>query len=338
MTPRYAVSNASPGAAERSDAKRCAVSIDLDGIGCYYRIHALGPHPAELEHIILERALPRAAKLFADSGIPVTWFVIGRDVDPEVGDDRTRRAANAARLGELAARGDELANHSYSHPYDLARLPAAEVDAEITNADRVLRALAGRGIRGFRAPGYDVSPAMLDALARLGYHYDSSIFPAPGYYAAKAAVMAVLAATGRPSGAVVTNPRALAAPADPYRPSMTAPWRRGQAPLVELPIAVTPWARLPAIGTTLLVLPRPLRAHIVAAMARREFFNFELHGIDFADANLDGIPGELVARQPDLRVPIADKLARLEALLEEVARSRTFATLSAIASDAQRDV
>ena len=57
----------------------------------------------------------------------------------------------------------------------------------------MLRAIIGTGVRGFRAPGYDVSPAMLDTLARLGYRYDSSIFPAPGYYAAKAAVMAALA-------------------------------------------------------------------------------------------------------------------------------------------------
>ena len=176
-----------------SAERRCAVSIDLDGIGCYYRIHGLGPHPAELEHAILERALPRAATLFAGRGIPVTWFVVGRDLDGDAGGDRDRRLGNAQRLGALAAHGDELGNHSYSHPYELARLPAAQVDAEITGCDRILRALTGKGTRGFRAPGYDVSPAMLDALARLGYHYDSSIFPAPGYYAAKAAVMAVLA-------------------------------------------------------------------------------------------------------------------------------------------------
>jgi len=318
--------------------KRCAVSIDLDGIGCYYRIHGLGAPPAELEHVILERALPRAANLFAARGIPVTWFVVGRDADADAAlPDRAARAANAARLAVLARHGDELANHSYSHPYDLARLGRGIVDAEIAGCDRVLRAIAGVAPRGFRAPGYDVSPAMLDALARRGYRYDSSILPAPGYYAAKAAVMAALALAGRPSGAVLTDPRGLAAPPVPYRPAMTAPWRRGQAPIVELPVAVTPWTRVPAIGTSLIVAPAPLRARLIAAMRRRDFFNFELHGIDFADADQDGIPGELVARQPDLRVPIAEKLARLEALLAEIARTWAFATLAEIARDVQRE-
>jgi peptidoglycan-N-acetylglucosamine deacetylase len=318
---------------------KCAVSIDLDGIGCYYRIHGLGIAPAELEHTILERALPRAAALFAELGLHVTWFVIGRDADAElVIGDQAQRTGNAATLRALAVRGDELGNHSYSHPYDLARLSADTIEHEIASCDRVLRTITGSHTRGFRAPGYDVSPAMLDTLARLSYRYDSSIFPAPGYYAAKAAVMTALVAIGRPSGAVMTDPRALAAPADPYRPSMTAPWRRGQAPLVELPIAVTPWTRVPAIGTTILVAPGWVRERLLDAMAKRRFFNFELHGIDFADAEKDGIPGELVGRQPDLRVPIDAKLERLAGVLRRVRERWDFATLAEVASETQREL
>ena len=326
-----------PGGTRGQRPRVCAISIDLDGIACYYRIHGLGASPVELEHVILERALPRAAQLFAARGIRVTWFVVGRDADGELAaGDRAARQANAARLRALGARGDELGNHSYSHPYELARLTPADVASEIDGCDRVLRAITGRPPHGFRAPGYDLSPAMLDHLARLGYRYDSSLFPAPGYYAAKAAVMAVLAARGRPSGAVMTNPRALGAPADPYRPAMTAPWRRGQAPLVELPVAVTPWLRLPAIGTSLIVAPAPIRRRLIRAMAGRRFFNFELHGIDFADAEQDGIPGELVARQPDLRIPIADKLGRIEQLLDQLAGGWKLATLAEVAADTQR--
>jgi peptidoglycan-N-acetylglucosamine deacetylase len=324
-------------AAGGSRPRQCAISIDLDGIACYYRIHGLGAPPVELEHVILERALPRAARLFAARGIHVTWFVVGRDADGELAlPDRGARAANAARLGALAAHGDELGNHSYSHPYELARLSPDEVLAELDGCDRVLRAITGTAPRGFRAPGYDLSPAMLDGLARRGYRYDSSLFPAPGYYVAKAVVMAMLAVLRRPSGAVMTNPRALAAPADPYRPAMARPWRRGQAPVVELPVAVTPWARIPAIGTSLIVAPALLARRIVHAMARRPFFNFELHGIDFADAEHDGIPGELVARQPDLRVSIDEKLSRLGELLDQLAAGWQFATLAEVAAEVQR--
>jgi hypothetical protein len=97
-----------------------------------------------------------------------------------------------------------------------------------------------------------------------------------------------------------------------------------------------PWLRLPAIGTSLILAPAAIRRGIVRAMARRRFWNFELQGIDFADAEQDGISGELVARQPDLRVPIADKLARLEQLLDQIARSWRLVTVGEAAAEAQR--
>lgn len=300
---------------DRAGPPVCAVSIDVDPIPCYYRIHGLGPAPAELRDTVARRALPRFAELLARRGIAATFFVVGEDLDPAALGARAR-AARALYL-ELSRAGHELGNHSYSHPYDLARWPGERARDEVVRAHDLIGELGGR-VRGFRAPGYDLSPALVGELERLGYLYDSSIFPAPGYYAAKAGVMAALVAAGRPSGAVLTDPRALVAPAVPYRPSSRAPWRRGDSALVELPVAVTPLLRLPAIGTALLLAPGWLRTRLIASMRRRGFFNLELHGIDLIDAEEDGIPGQLVARQPDLRVPLAAKRDALEAALDQV--------------------
>ena len=312
-----------------------SVSVDLDPLPCYYRIHALADPPDELRDVVLTRGLPRLAELFARHGIRATWFVVGEDLD-EHAVGPARAAAARALLAERVAAGDELGNHSRRHPYDLARRSPADVADEIGGCDDLLRGLVGGPIAGFRAPGYDLSPAMLAELAARGYRYDSSVFPAPGYWMAKLAVMAGLTVLGRPSGAVVTEPRALMAPTDPYRPAMAAPWRRGQAPVVELPIAVTPWTRVPAIGTSLLLAPAWLRRRWLAAMRRRAFFNLELHGIDLCDAELDGIPGELVARQPDLRRPLAEKVATLDAILGELVAARRAAPLAEVASLVQR--
>ncbi|HEX2568696.1 MAG TPA: polysaccharide deacetylase family protein [Polyangia bacterium] len=305
----------------------CSVSIDLDPLRCYYEIHGLGAPPAGLRHVVLRRALPRFAELLAAHDVRATFFVVGQDLAED--------EAGRTLLGELAAAGHELGNHSEHHLYDLGRQGREAVRTEIERAHERIARVAGHPPVGFRAPGYDLSPAMAEALMTLGYNYDSSIFPAPLYWAAKAAVMGVMAMGGRRSGAVMANPRALAAPLLPYRLEARAPWRRGQAPLVELPVAVSPRLRIPVIGTTVLGAPMGVRTRLLESMRERPFFNFELHGIDLIDADDDGIPAELVARQPDLRVPLVEKRRALASTLEGLAPDFRFAPLREVASEVQ---
>ncbi len=289
------------------------MSIDLDPVECYFRIHGLGPAPRELDRRVIDAAVPRFAEVLAARGICATFFVVARQVE---GADSV-----APVLRSLIDAGHEIGNHSYRHPYELARRTAADIDREIARAHDLLSDLGGAPVVGFRAPGYDLSAPMVESLVCRGYRYDSSLFPAPGYYAAKAAVMAMMRLAGRPSGAVLTDPRGLLASPEPYRVDPRKPWRQGGADLVELPIAVTPGARLPSIGTSLLLAPRPIRDVLLRAMRRRRFFNFELHGIDLIDAVEDGIPDELVARQPDLRRTVARKRAALDEILDGLAEA-----------------
>lgn len=309
----------------------CAISIDVDAIGCYYRIHGLGEPPAELADVVMRRCVPRFAEVFEEAGVRATFFVVAGDADVEGAVPGAR--VGRARVAELAERGHEIASHSYSHPYELARLDRARVAEEVGRAHQVLESITGAPPRGFRAPGYDLSPAMQAELIARGYLYDSSVLASPPYYLAKAAVMAAMQVAGRPSGAVMTSPRALLAPADPFRPAEGAPFRRGEAPLLELPVAVTPWSRVPAIGTSLLLSPAWLRRRLIRAMRRRPLFNFELHGIDLADAHEDGIPGELVARQPDLRAPLQRKREALVRAIGEISSGFELATLGEAAAE-----
>jgi hypothetical protein len=315
-------------AAAAAARRLASVSIDLDPLACYYRIHALGPHPLDRAGVILEKSVPRWLDVLGRAGVRATFFVVAGDLVD---------AGARALVRRLADAGHEIASHSDAHAYDMARWPAARVDDDLRRAHARIADAAGAAPVGFRAPGYDLSPAMLDSIAAMGYLYDSSLFPAPGYYAAKAVVMAGLRLVGRRSGAVMTNPRALAAPCDPYRPDMRAPWRRGQAPVVELPIAVTPGLRVPAIGTNLLLAPAWLRSRWLGEMRARPFFNFELHGIDLVDAERDGIPADLVARQPDLRAPLTAKQRALEGVLERFAVEYSVVPLYEVAQKVQRE-
>lgn len=289
--------------------KLASVSIDLDAIACYFRIHALGDVPEGARTIVLHQCLPRFAELFAELGIKATFFVVGQDLDE---DPEGRRL-----LAELAGLGHELANHSFTHPYELVRLPRARIAEEIDRAHAVIGAAANAAPVGFRCPGYEVSNDVIALLAERAYAYDSSAFPSLPYYGAKAAVMGVMKALGRTSGSILGSPRVLLAPREPYRPSHAEVYRRGDAPLWELPMAVTPWLSLPVIGTSIITFPEVLRRRMVASALRAPFFNLELHGIDLADADADGVPAALVAKQPDLRVPLSRKLGALRSTLVE---------------------
>jgi peptidoglycan/xylan/chitin deacetylase (PgdA/CDA1 family) len=287
-----------------------SVSVDLDAVECYFRIHALPGVPGEeARYAILRRCLPRLVELFARHGVRPTWFVVGRDLEED--------AQGRRLLRELAAAGHELANHSYSHPYDLVRLPAPEIAEQIDRAHALVGEAAGRPPVGFRAPGYEISPQVIDILQDRGYRYDSSAFPAVPYYLAKAVVMGAMRLRGRRSGSILGRPAVLRAPRLPYRPSDRDPYRRGDLPLLEVPMAVTPWLRFPVIATYLVMAPPWLRRRLMAAALRAPLANLELHGIDVADAEADGLPPALVARQHDLRVPLARKLAALDDALTQ---------------------
>jgi peptidoglycan/xylan/chitin deacetylase (PgdA/CDA1 family) len=235
-----------------------------------------------------EVAVQRFCELFEALGVRATFFVIGRDA-----------GIAPARLRAAAGAGHEIASHSYAHDYALSRRTREEIAQDLALAERAIEDACGSRPRGFRAPGYTLSPELLDAVRERAYVYDSSLLPSPPYYAAKAAALAVYALRGRRSQSILGGLRQLFAPRGPHR-------RRG---VRELPVATLPGLRVPVIGTT--VLPFPW-------LARRAFagghLNLELHGIDALDAT--DVPQEIAAAQPGLRMRAAEKLRRLRRVLE----------------------
>ena len=279
-----------------------SISVDLDEIRHYAEIHGL--EDARLpRRPIYARALPRFLELFERHGVRATFFVIGADLDDE---------ANRAILREAHERGHELANHSETHLYDLTRQDEATIGREIDLAAEKIEALIGERPVGFRAPGYTVTEELLGALEARDYLYDSSVFPAAPYYAAKAAAMAMIRARGSASKSVLDHPRVLIAPREPYRVGARYT-SRGEG-LLELPIATSRITRFPVIGTFLMMSPPRLAEALVRSAMHGPHLNLEFHGVDLADRDRDGLLA-LAGYQPDLRVPLEKKLARFDAVI-----------------------
>jgi hypothetical protein len=146
--------------------KVCAISVDLDPIRFYEQIHGIAPttrhgvapnssygnapttlhgtfphsplsiassalqgellRPASIpfatDHLIYRTAIERISGWARELLVPITWFVVGSELNsPEV----------TATLAELYARGDELANHTEHHHYDLTQRSSEKMLNEI---------------------------------------------------------------------------------------------------------------------------------------------------------------------------------------------------------------
>jgi peptidoglycan/xylan/chitin deacetylase (PgdA/CDA1 family) len=286
----------------------CAVSVDLDEIPNYFAIHGLREPAGPERSLVYDVAVDRLIDLAQAARIPLTLFVVGSDL---------ARAEAAAKVREAHLRGFEVANHSLDHRYDLVHLGHDEIARQIDEGARVIEGVTGVHPTGFRAPGYTMSDEVFGVLAELGVGYDSSVFPCPLYWVAKAAAIGLIRARGRASRSILDTPAVLAAPTRPYRVGHPY-WRRG-AGIVELPIQVTPRARLPFIGTYLTQWG-PRVARTMARQVRGEpLVNLELHGIDVLDA-FDGLQA-LRGHQHDVRVPWALKVESLAAVFAELKAS-----------------
>jgi len=146
---------------------RCVVtlSFDIDGMAGWLN---RGPEFAHYPSILSMGeygptvGVPRILDLLEAEGIKGSFFVPGFEAEH-----------HAPLMREILARGHEIAHHGYRHEYVWTLTPEAEREA----FERGLKALqdaTGQNPRGWRAPGFELSPRSLDLLAEHGFLYSSS--------------------------------------------------------------------------------------------------------------------------------------------------------------------
>jgi len=291
------------------------ISVDVDGLDLYYKIHGLTPSPNSPS--IYETGVVRFLDLFKRLGIQATFFVVGKDALIPKNREILERAVNE---------GHELASHSYTHPYQLIRLSKEEIEQELVEAEQALTPLRGGvPLAGFRAPGYNTSEVLLDLLSQRGYLYDSSFFPCPAYYLAKSAFLGAYAILGRPSESILGSPSVLWSSRHPHR-------LKKHNQLLEFPMTVTPGIRFPVIGTSLISMGQKGWKLAHRTLKNTPFVQIEFHAIDMTDHAEDAIEDALL-RQPDQRVPLRDKEVLFEVAIRDLMENRTIHTLEALANE-----
>jgi peptidoglycan-N-acetylglucosamine deacetylase len=143
------------------------LSIDLDNKWAYLR--SSGHKDWETINSYLPLVVPRIVETLGEIGLPLTVFVVGRDLenDSDVG----------ATHGFRSLAHHEFANHSFNHLPWLHTMDQNQVEFEIDRTSELIEQRLGQRPLGFRGPGFSCPDSVLRILASRGFVYDASSFP-----------------------------------------------------------------------------------------------------------------------------------------------------------------
>jgi peptidoglycan-N-acetylglucosamine deacetylase len=299
-----------------------SLSLDLDNQWSYMKTHG---DPAWREFpSYLELAVPRILEFLAARRLSITFFIVGQDAAFE---------RNHAPLRALAHAGHEIANHSFNHEPWLHLYSESDLDAELARAEAAIEAATGVRPRGFRGPGFSLSPTTLKVLARRGYLYDCTVFP----NVLNPLARAYFFATSRLTAEEKRQRKALFGTlADATRPVKPFQWAIGESTLLEIPVTTMPLLRVPIHLSYLLYLSKfslaAARAYfrIAVAMCRATGTapSILLHPLDFLGAEdareLAFFPGMDLPRERELALvgEVCDALAARFELVTMVEHAR----------------
>jgi hypothetical protein len=143
-----------------------SLSLDLDNKWSYLKTH--GERGWESFPSYLDVVVPRFLDVLDDLGLRMTVFVVGQDA---------AISHNHSDLARISAAGHEIGNHSFHHEPWLHLYADEQLESELSAAEDAIGEATGQRPRGFRGPGYSLSPSVLASLARRGYQYDCSTLP-----------------------------------------------------------------------------------------------------------------------------------------------------------------
>jgi len=135
--------------------------------------------------------------------------------------------------------GHEIGCHGYTHDVNQAfdLLTLEEQVSHLARAKKIIEEIAGP-IRAFKAPALRINEYTIQALETTGFSIDSSVasqrFDGPMSFGSKKKL------------------NWLFAPRSPYHPSRKSPFRRGDSPVLEIPVSA---CLFPYIGTLMRAHP-----------------------------------------------------------------------------------
>ena len=298
----------------KTNRPAASISLDLDNVWSYMKTHGdegWQDYPSYLDPLI-DIVLDRLKR----HGLRITIFIVGKDASLE---------KNAAALARIAQAGHDIGSHSFSHEPWFHIYPPEKVEEEIRVAEEHIERVTGHRPKGYRGPGFSLTPETLRVLSRRGYVYDASTFPtflgpiARAYYFFQSKNLTKSEQEDRHQlfGSAKEGFRAL-------RPYL---WRvaGGAGEILEIPVTTMPLARVPIHMSYILFLGMRsitvamtyLRAALALCKARGIEPSFLLHPLDFLGGDVE----KRLNFFPAMTLSTEQKLSLLDRVLDELGGS-----------------
>ncbi len=279
-----------------------SLSLDLDNQWSYMKTH--GDAGWETFPSYLNVVVPRVLDFLKKRDLKITFFIVGQDAALE---------KNRDAIASIASAGHEIGNHSFNHEPWLHLYSKAELIEEFEKTESAIERVTGKAMKGFRGPGYSLSPTVLEVLSERGYEYDCSTLPtyiaplARAYYFFKSPEMSDEEREKRK--------QLFGKFSDGFRSLKPYSWQVGDRTLMEIPVTTLPILKTPIHASYLLYLstfsPFAARLYWRAALGFCRFTSTEpsilLHPLDFLTG--DDVPE--LRFFPAMNMPIDQKLARI---------------------------
>lgn len=146
-----------------------ALTIDVED---YFQVSALAPYIPRTQWdgipCRVERNVDQILGLLDAAKCRATFFTLGWVAE-----------RFPALIRRIVGAGHELASHGYAH-HRATDQSRAEFLEDIRKAKRLLEAIAGCEVKGYRAPSFSIGHGNLwafDCIAEAGYRYSSSVYP-----------------------------------------------------------------------------------------------------------------------------------------------------------------
>jgi peptidoglycan-N-acetylglucosamine deacetylase len=284
-----------------------SLSLDLDNKWSYMKTH--GDAGWENFPTYLDVVVPRSLEFLKERNLKITYFIVGQDADLD---------KNTEAIKQISDANHEIGNHSFKHEPWLHLYSKQELIKEFEKTENALEKVTGQIPKGFRGPGYSLSPTVLEVLAERNYEYDGSTLPtyiaplARAYYFFKSPEMSDEEREKRKKlfGKFSDGFQSL----KPYR------WQIGEKSLVEIPVTTLPIFKTPIHASYVIYLSTFSKAlarnywKIAVEMCKMNNIGLSLllHPLDF----LSGEDAPELKFFPAMNLPVEEKLEFLSEILE----------------------